>query len=239
MTWPSKVLILVLVLGGETSARADLIITFSSSTIYPEQTGTIDVFVTGEGLASGDAYVGFVAVIGVRPFADNNPISLMKFTPTATQSTAYASESDYVFFGQSAPGFPMIAVSSFPLAPDLSNRATVADTTPFGFPPSTVEIDGKKLLTRLILEHEVNSGVDPSLALGNKFDVFVDSSTFFRPFGIPGETPTSEPGVITSIPEPTSLSLSVMGALVILGLGWRRRRKRQASITSEPADTAS
>jgi hypothetical protein len=179
------------------------------------------VYVTGAGIADG-TFNRFVATIGVKPSTDNQPNSLMKFTPS--QDTSYQTESDYVFFGVSIlPGLPAIAVTEDPLGSGLDNRASVTDiAVPFAV------VDGERLLARLNLKHEVNAGVDPSRAWGNRFEIFVDSALFFHPDGS-SVIPSSDPGLITSVPEPTTLGLAFFGAAMAIGLSWHQRKKQNVS----------
>ncbi len=135
-----------------------------------------------------------------------------------TNSTSYTSEPDYVFSGTSVVGFPIITV---PLAPP-QDRALVTDASN---PPAF--LSGKYLLTRLALVHQVTGGTDPSLAEGNRFEIFVDGAVFRRPFPPPLDevTPDSDPGVITSVPEPSGFGLAIFGAAVLSLAAWRRKKQ--------------
>ena len=205
MNWTTRWTTLLLLLVFLGSARADLIVTISDAVIPPNQSGFVDVYVSGDG--SGEEITAFNLLFAIEGI--DNESDLLFADP---QDLSYAGESGYVLAGHNP--WPVAFIDNLATPPTADFSDATGDVT-------NVTVTDEKLLARLLLENKWPG--DPSLALGDKFTITATAS-FFRWDGTTVDPPTIKGGTVSAVPEPGSFLMLVFGAAIIFGAGWRRHR---------------
>lgn len=186
-------------------ARAGVVVNFSSTQVTLQAgvtSPTIDVTLSGEPVS------GFTAVFNVTPAPSNptTPIELPKFDRFITESTL--SDSSYLFSGN----FLALSSISGSYVTNFQDESTitVADTT------LDNSVNTGQLLAILQFD-TLGTTTNPG---GDVFTISLDlnQSTFLDSQGVPITN-------VTTVPEPSTLSLSLSAlTLLLVALPMRRRR---------------
>ena len=204
-------------------ASAALQVDVLDANIQVGGSGFVDVMISG----ASDLVNGHSLELLITPRA--GVVSVLQFA--SSQTFNYSSDPSYIYAGDSAneafgAPFPKDFLNPTAGPSFLDQDATTLGTNvSVGATPS--------LLARLNIEHIVPGGTDPSLVVGNQFDIdVVVGGTFGTTFSASGAgipTFTSSSGTVTvtdaaAIPEP--------GVLIMVGAGlsavFYRRRKQAA-----------
>lgn len=215
----TKALLLILVLFVDaTSSSADIIVNISSGNIVAGGTGSFDVTVTG----ASDDVKGYDFEFLLTPLS--GATTTLRFV--SPQSEAFATDSDYLFFGDSdavVSSSTITTVSTTNLPMDTLNGVDVTDSG------GTVVVGATaKLLATLDVLHFLPGATDPGTTVGQTFSVTLADATFLDASNME-ILYTSTPGTITiasaAVPEPSSLALVVCSGLFLC---WHRRRRVSA-----------
>jgi hypothetical protein len=220
------VVVLVLAVGAPLPARAELFVDLQEAKVLPNGTVDMPVTITGAGEAINLASFEFRAIL-----SDGTEST---FT-IEEESEAYLADPDYLFVGNSAKASDGLASS----VGAASTRVLPSDT--FIGKDSTangadVVVSGTKLLATLTITHNAGPG-NPKDSILDAFIVFCyfgdgDSSEYLAGtnnmgfvnsagMGVPF---ASMAGVVTVIPEPSTVVLATLAVAALVDRSCRRRR---------------
>lgn len=206
-------------LGLAHTAGAGLIVSVGNLELSPGSSGFLDVTIESDG---SDPLQRFDFQFLIEPDGNFNRLEFVD-----PQPDPQLGNSDYVFFGDSfkTTGIP-------PFLPGPLDVGTVSQTVvpndtftgnDFTASSGDVTLTGPKLLARL--EVTADTVVVPDV--GDRFTVsLVEVASSFKDAADNEIAFSSTSGTVSVVPEPSSMALLGIGAMSLLGYGWRRRHRR-------------